>query len=214
MAGDSVEGFCPDCNRVSSLLVRAEASATAPRQLFDQLDFDEDGLHLARYSVAFCPKCQGVFLHVVATSEPSDIPYEALLYPSPDHRSMPGLPASVRQALESARSCLETGNLVPCVVMCRKCLEAMCLALGFRKGSLRERLIKLRDAGRIEARLYEWADELRLVGNDAAHDFEREISKTDAVDTLDFLEAVLLYVFVLDQRLREFRRRRTTSVRT
>lgn len=208
MTSESVEGFCPECNRMSALRVRSEAHATAPRQLFDQMDAGEDGLHLARYSIAFCPKCEGVFLHVAATSEPSGIPYEAMLFPTPDRRGIPGLPEPVRRTFRSAQSCFETGNFEPCVVMCRKCIEAVCAFLGIQTGSLAERLRKARDSGRIEARLYEWADELRLIGNDAAHDLDVRISKQDAVDSIDFVEAILLYVFALDQRFRDFCARR------
>jgi hypothetical protein len=188
--------------------IRSEAHANAPQQLFDQVDAGEDGLRLACYSIAFCPKCEGVFLHVRAKSEPSEIPYEAMLYPTPDRRGIPGLPEPARRAYESAQSCFNTGNFEPCVIMCRKCLEAICVFFGAQKGSLAERLRQLRDSGRIEARLYEWADQLRLVGNDAAHDLDIRILKQDAVDSLDFVEAILQYVFVLDQRFREFRARR------
>lgn len=205
---ESIEGFCPNCNRMAALRVGSVAHARAPSQLFDQLGSSEDGLHRARYSTAFCPKCEGVFLHVAAKSEPSSIAYEAMLFPSPDRRSIPGLPESARRTYASAQSCFETGNFEPCVVMCRKCLEAVCEFLGAQNGSLAERLRRLRDSGRIEARLYEWADELRLVGNDAAHELDIRISKQDAFDSLDFVEAILLYIFALDQRVRDFRARR------
>jgi len=208
VTSESVEGFCPECNRMSALEIRSEAYANAPQQLFDQLDAGEDGLRIARYSIAFCPKCKGVFLHVSAKSEPSEIPYEAMLYPTSDRRGVPGLPEPARRAYESAQSCLNTGNFEPCVIMCRKCLEAICVSFGVQKGSLAERLRQLRDSGRIEARLYEWADQLRLVANDAAHDLDIRISKQDAVDSLDFVEAILQYIFILDQRFRDFCARR------
>lgn len=208
MTSEVVEGFCPECNRMAELRVRAVVSATAPRQLFDQLAGHEDGLHPARYSIGFCPKCNGVFLHAAATSEPSDIPYEVMLFPTSSRRDVPGLPEPVRRTFRSAQSCFETGNFEPCVIMCRKCLEAVSVFLGVQSGSLANRLRSLRDSGRIEARLYEWADQLRLVGNDAAHDLDIRISKQDAVDGLDFVEAILLYVFALDQRFQDFRARR------
>ena len=52
--------------------------------------------------------------------------------------------------------------------------------------------------------ILQWANGVRIVGNDAAHDLKMEITKTDAKDTLDFTEAVLLYVFVLQSRFSEF----------
>jgi hypothetical protein len=208
VTAESIEAFCPDCNRISALEVRSEAFADAPQQLHDLLDPGEDGLRIARYTTAFCPKCRGVFLHVRAKSEPSEIPYEVVLYPAPERRGIPGLPEGARRAYESAQSCFGASNFDPCVIMCRKCLEATCGSLGVQKGSLAERLRQLRDSGRIEARLYEWADQLRLIGNDAAHDLDIHISRQDAVDSLDFVEAILQYVFVLDQKFREFRDRR------
>lgn len=208
MARETVEGFCPECNRMSELQVRGGASATAPRQLFDQLDPAEEGLRSARYSIAFCPKCESVFLHAAATSEPSGSPYEAMLFPTSNRRDVPGLPEPVHRTFRSAQSCFDTGNFEPCVVMSRKCLEAVCAFLGEADGPLAARLRGLRASGRIEAKLYEWADELRLVGNDAAHDLNIQISKQDAVDSLDFVEAILLYVLALDQRFRDFRARR------
>ena len=88
----SIEGFCPACNRMAVLQVRGEAHGNAPPQLFDQLDVGEDGLRGATYRTAFCPKCETVFLHVSAESEPSEFRYEVMLYPSSDRRSIPGLP--------------------------------------------------------------------------------------------------------------------------
>lgn len=211
MVREPVEGFCPRCNRMSALEVRSEARATAPQQLFDQLDEGEDGLRPARYSIAFCPKCESPFLHVRAESEPSEIFYEAMLYPSSDRRGIPGLPEPARRTYESAQSCFMTGNFEPCVLMCRKCLEAICTSLGVQEGTLAKRLRALKESGRIETRLYDWADQLRLVGNEAAHGLDGRLTKQDAVDGLDFVEAILQYVFVLDRRFREFRARRQAS---
>lgn len=213
MFGDSIEGFCAQCNRMSALEVRAEAHAVAPRLLLDQLDTGEDGLRNARYKIAFCPQCEAVFLHVRAESEPSEIPYEAMLYPTLGRREIAGLPESVRRTYASAQSCFETGNYEPCVLMCRKCLEALCVSLGVEGGPLASRLRRLKDSKRIEERLYEWAEGLRLVGNDAAHDMHTCISKQDALDSLDFVEAILLYAFALDQRFREFRDRRIQATK-
>ena len=208
MTNQSVEGFCPECNRMSELQVRAEAYADAPRQLFDQLDPGEDSLRVGRYSIASCPKCGGVFLHVSAKSEPSGFTYEAMLFPTSNRRHVSGIPERVRRSFLSAQSCFDTGNFEPCVVMCRKCLKTLCVCLGAQNGSLASRLRKLRDSGIIVPQLYEWADALRLVGNDAAHDLDICISKQDAVDSLDFVEAILMYIFTLDQRFRDFQARR------
>jgi len=46
------------------------------------------------------------------------------------------------------------------------------------------------------------------MGNEAAHEFQLDLPKDDAHDVLQFLEALLLYVFVLDTRFQSFRQRR------
>jgi hypothetical protein len=52
------------------------------------------------------------------------------------------------------------------------------------------------------------ADELRIVDNDAAHDLSPNISKEDARDCLELVDAILIYVFTLDKKFQEFRKRR------
>jgi hypothetical protein len=46
------------------------------------------------------------------------------------------------------------------------------------------------------------------LGNEAAHDTQTELSKNDARDALDFTEALLMYVFVLNGRFEAFSARR------
>lgn len=93
--------------------------------------------------------------------------------------------------------------------MCRKTLEGVCEDHGVNKGNLQKRLEALRGQGVIEGRLYSWADELRLVGNDAAHDVNVEVDASDARDTVDFTRAVLEYVYTFRDRFENFRKRRT-----
>ncbi len=74
-----------------------------------------------------------------------------------------------------------------------------------------KRLERLRDQGVIEGRLHEWADELRIVGNEAAHDVSVEVSAQDAADTLEFTRAVLEYAYTFRQRFERFRKRRAKA---
>ena len=62
--------------------------------------------------------------------------------------------------------------------------------------------------GKIDERLYDWADMLRLVGNEAAHDIHVEVSKDDAGDILDFTNAIVDYIFSFNDKFLEFKNRR------
>jgi hypothetical protein len=208
MPGETIEGFCRQCNSVVSAEVRATAFGEPTTDLFQHLDPDEEGFRGVRYRLAFCRKCQSVFLHRSCATEPSEVPFEEVLYPRPAEPLATDVPPMVRRPYESAVSCFATANYEPCVIMCRKTLEALCEVLGEHKGNLQERLRRLRDSGKIEAKLHDWADELRLVGNDAVHEFSVGFSKDDARDCLEFVEAILAYVFTLDRKFQEFRKRR------
>jgi hypothetical protein len=74
-------------------------------------------------------------------------------------------------------------------------------------GTLAKRLRRLRDSGKIDARLYSGANQLRMVRNDAAHDLSVVVSKDDARDCLEFVEAISVNVFVLDRKFQEFTKR-------
>ena len=133
------------------------------------------------------------------------------MYPRNSDPLPPEIPPLVRRTYDSALSCFETGNYEPSVIMSRKTLEGLCRVLGEDDGTLEKRLRHLRDAGTIEPKLYDWANQLRLVGNDAAHDLDLVFSSEDARDCLEFLKAILLYVFALNERFQQFRNRRKKS---
>ena len=60
----------------------------------------------------------------------------------------------------------------------------------------------------IDGRLKEWADQLRLTGNEAVHDVDAKVSHQDARDTLDFTKALSEYVFTFRDKFEEFKKRR------
>jgi len=104
--------------------------------------------------------------------------------------------------------CYSASSFDACALMCRRSIEALCKALGATNGSLQIKLDALFKQQVIDPRLIEWAHGIRVVGNEAAHDTELELSKEDARDALDFTEALLMYVFALNNRFAAFSARR------
>ncbi len=162
--------------------------------------------------MAECPRCGAVFLceslFYEIPGEVSAPQGERILYPTSRELSAGDVPPTAGRAYANAARAFRVGLYEPCLIMCRKCLEATCHELGAIKGNLRNRLVMLQEQGKIDQRLLAWADQLRLLGNDAAHDLNVIIDKTDAKDALDFVEAILMYTFSLTRRFEEFRRRR------
>jgi AbiV family abortive infection protein len=78
--------------------------------------------------------------------------------------------------------------------MCRKTLEAICAEHAIRARNLAGALTEMKERGLIEGRLFEWADTLRIAGNQAAHNVAANVTGEDARDLLEFTEALLEYV--------------------
>jgi len=213
---EELDVFCPNCNMVVVARIESVAYGRPTVDSFNAIAPEDSILGLVAYKTAFCVRCESVFLvRAVSTDvagefttpEQHDVLYPREWRPIPEY-----LPASVRRAYESALSCYQRGVYEPCAIMSRKCLEALCVETGATKGNLKSRLESLAQKGTIDRRLLDWANELRLVGNDAAHDLAVELTKNDARDGIDFVEAILLYVFTLDRKFNEFKTRRRQSI--
>src|SRR5262245_28292034 len=212
----TIDVFCEHCNvQVAACVVATHVKST-PQDMSAFLAEPTDApYNVFEYAIAVCGRCESVFL---VESEFYEIPAEVsvpqgerVLYPTSRQVSTDGVPTSVARAYSTAARAFVVGLYEPCVIMCRKCIEALCRELGATKGNLKERLVALLDAGQIDQKLLAWADELRLIGNDAAHDLDIVIEQVDARDALDFVEAILLYVFSLSRRFEEFKNRRAAN---
>jgi hypothetical protein len=151
-----------------------------------------------------CPKCDRPFL-----TDEDEIWGQTVLYPPEDNRINPRLPAPLKSAYTEAVSCFKSKAYTATAIMCRKTLEGICVEHGTRGHNLVANLKELKDKGVIESRLYEWADALRISGNEAAHDVTVTTSAEDARDILEFTNALLEYVFTFRDRFEKFKARRS-----
>lgn len=153
-----------------------------------------------------CPKCEWPAL-VMSWPDPVFGEPERL-YP-PRERPVDYLPNAIRAAYVEARSCFRGKAFTASTIMCRKTLEGVCREHNIDQGDLVKDLRKLRDEEIIDSRLFEWADALRISGNEAAHDVRIQVSVEDAKDVLDFTNAILEYLFTFREKFEEFKKRRT-----
>lgn len=79
------------------------------------------------------------------------------------------IPDKVLSALEEAITCHSNGCFVASAIMIRKTLDLLCLDRGATGGTLKERIASLGNKVLIPRELLEGMDDLRLLGNDAAH---------------------------------------------
>ena len=68
-------------------------------------------------------------------------------------------------------------------------------------------LQEMKNQGIIENRLFEWADMLRISGNEAVHDLSVTISADDARDIIEFTNALLEYLFTFRDKYTQYIKR-------
>jgi len=163
-----------------------------------------------RYYFLRCSRCSGPILACQTDyGQGWEEPHK--LYPAENIGVDPLLPEPIRGAYVEALTCFRAQAYTASALMCRKTLEGVCVEHEGTGGNLKAKLASLKERGIIEARLFEWADALRLAGNDAAHDVRVSFSWEDARDIIEFTSALLDYLFTFRARFDEFKRRRASG---
>lgn len=163
-----------------------------------------------RWTFCVCPRCNMPMLAVACDygyGFDEDTP--ARVYPPREERRLgPAVPDGIRGAFGEAVLCFKAKAYTASAIMCRKTLEGLCNAHGAKTGTLSKRLEKLQKDGVIETRLFEWAEALRISGNEAAHGVDSQVSPQDCEDILEFTEALAQYVFTYRDKFERFQKRR------
>lgn len=176
--------------------------------------YDRPDIDPWKYTLVSCPRCKHPML---AEQEydygPPDFEWSTAdrVYPAEDIQPNSSWPNAIQSAFQEAVVCRKSKAYTAATIMCRKALEGMCMEHGYTKKDLKKRLLLMKDAGIIESRLFDWADALRLLGNEAAHGVTVVFSSQDASDALDFTEAILEYVFTFREKFDRFMERRNTA---
>ncbi len=173
--------------------------------------WDEDVGVPTKYSFLQCPQCSSPF---IACQEDYGNGWDEpaiRLYPPQDKQVNPSLPVPIKNAYQEALSCLKIKSYTAATIMCRKTLEGICSVHGIKARNLSAGLKEMKSKGIIESRLFEWAETLRISGNEAAHDVQITISAQDARDIVAFTDALLEYVFTFRDKFNEFMERRKKS---
>src|ERR1035437_4159124 len=148
-----------DCKHCSAI-VDAVVIAT-----YDDHDQEEPE---GRWTFCSCPRCNLPMLAVaVDMGDGFDADSPSRVFPAAERRQLgSAVPQNIREAFNEAVDCFKVKAYTASAIMCRKTLEGLCDAQGAKNGTLAKRLTKLQADGIIEARLFEWAEALRILGNE------------------------------------------------
>ncbi len=129
------------------------------------------------------------------------------LYPSPQTK-LTNLPPKIERAYTAA---IKVKNIEPnaCAVLVGRTLEAACNHEQAQGRTLAQKLNDPAQNGRIPNTLAEMARQLKELRNLGAHDAEDEVTEQDVPIILDFLEAILEYLYVAPAKIEAVRARLT-----
>ncbi|MGR7185277.1 DUF4145 domain-containing protein [Klebsiella aerogenes] len=123
------------------------------------------------------------------------------IYPLPAKIEAPdATPARIGKFFIEAKDNFARGNFETCGALCRKVIDLatkhMAIAEDISAWKLQKRMEQLKAKGAITQEMYDWADIVRLDGNEQTHS-EDEFDSHSAKAVLNFTETFLLYAFTL-----------------
>jgi len=155
------------------------------------------------------PQCYG---HVFIAYKSGPNVIEACYPPLRIDFDASDVPVPVKAAFEEALTCHANNCFVAAGMMVRKTLEALCANRGAKGDNLKERIAALQDKVVLPKELLEALQDLRLLGNDAAHieskDYE-QVGKAEVEAAIALSKEVLKAVYqyaALVQQLRALKK--------
>ena len=177
------------------------------------VEFTDDPIDTMQYAFLKCPKC----FHPILVKQKMEalgsnlyfgLPIQ--IYPNNEFHLNPYVPKKLQEALMESIKCFKTGAFTATAIMCRRAIEGFCTLKGINERNLASSIKKLQEDGVINDQLFEWANELRISGNKAAHEIDTTFSSIDARDILDFTIAIFDFSYSFKEKFNAFKERRNT----
>lgn len=166
--------------------------------------FDHAG---RKYSLGFCQNCG---LPNYCASDDNGASWQ-ILYPKADESTPIGCPADVRDNFAEAISSRNVGNYRAAVLMARGALQACMRDLGATESTLQREIDDLAGQHRLPASIRDWAHEVRVGANLAAHPKPNsEVGPEDADELIALAESIFEYLYTIPANV-QARRARLTS---
>jgi Domain of unknown function (DUF4145) len=195
---------CPFCRHMGTFESIANVADASTQEVF--------GSHTAVMGVRRCPnrECQkGVFvvsagLRVLVSYPPEVVDVDTT-----------NLPDQVLKSLEEAVQCHSIDCYRAAAIMVRRTLEEVCADRGATGATLKDRIKALGSTVVVPPELLAGIDELRLLGNDAAHikaQTYNEVGKEEVELAIEVVKTLLLGVYQtasLVERLRALKQQAT-----
>jgi Domain of unknown function (DUF4145) len=134
-------------------------------------------------------------------------------YPAPPApRVIKGLPVAVERQFREAEENRFRDNRESAGMMYRKAMDTALdeLVADKQERDRRKRILKMVEQRKLTPDLGDWANEVRLLGNEAGHEPDAH-DKADIADLAHFTRMLLIYLFEMPQRIAAMRARRAET---
>ena len=137
------------------------------------------------------------------------------VYPELQELTVPqNTPENIARNYKTALRNLDSGadaDFEAAGILVRKALETAVNESNAQGANLKQKIDNLADNLIITRHMQQWAHEIRVIGNEAAHE-DTPLTREDAVDAVNFTEMLLTYLFTLPGMIEERRNRRNAPV--
>jgi Domain of unknown function (DUF4145) len=157
-----------------------------------------------------CPACACAIVSLTASEflgEWEEVGPPTRVFPAHNRELSHHTPAQVRHDFAEAQLCKSVGAFTASALLSRRVIEGIAADKGAKGSNLMRKIEALKASGDVDGKLADWANALRIVGNNAAHDTQGRATPEDASDALIFAEALADYVYTFRARFDEFQAR-------
>ena len=147
-----------------------------------------------------CPVCRGISLHksysddtmITPDGYVSDVSME---YPGNKY-DFKNVPESILKSYQAAVKTSKV-DLSVCLIAIRAVLEKICRERGSKKKNLEAMLKEMVNKNILPETLDQCSFLIRKLGNSGAHGDDIDLSQSDVLELIDFIETILYYIYEL-----------------
>lgn len=197
--------WCPDC----------KAHVQLEEDGRNDVPDEEPGVRLNIIHIfGHCVRCgrSGILEGFQTGMNASDFEPRTQVYPPVVQRRVDcTLPPKVDESYLEALRCSSSEAWIATAVMVRRTLEAIGKDFDPKAKRLFDGLRTMKEQGVISEELWRWGDELRFLGNIGAHPTDDVVSKQDAIEAIEFLNAIVETLYHLRPKFQAMQARRTAK---
>ncbi|MBH1520805.1 DUF4145 domain-containing protein [Stenotrophomonas maltophilia] len=164
------------------------------------------------FTFAACPHCRmPVVFNRLDLGDGFDADDYYRVFPPHERAFHTPLPPVVRESYDEAVRCETHRSWIACVTMVGRTLEAVTKQYAPTERTMYQGLQKMHRDGIISQEISDWADELRVIRNYGAHATSQKITREDASEALDFLQAILETLYYMRPKFKAMKARRAAA---